>query len=121
MTRLQTEQLSHGSQAAVVGFPLGLLRELRTDHAGETGAVMIYHGVLAMSRDPGLRYFARHHLETEQRHLLLMHQVVPTKWRSWLLPSWRLAACFPRPFPPCLAPPPAYAPIPSLDTVVHHP
>ncbi|MEZ7815051.1 MAG: demethoxyubiquinone hydroxylase family protein [Burkholderiaceae bacterium] len=120
MTRLQTEQLSHGSQAAVVGFPLGLLRELRTDHAGETGAVMIYHGVLAMSRDPGLRNFARHHLETEQRHLLLMEQVVPTNWRSWLLPLWRLAGWLTGALPACFGPAAVYATIQIVETFVDH-
>ena len=120
MTRLQTEQLLHGSQAAAVGFPLGLLRELRTDHAGETGAVMIYHGVLAMSRDPGLRNFARHHLETEQRHLLLMEQVVPTNWRSWLLPLWRLAGWLTGALPACFGPAAVYATIQIVETFVDH-
>ena len=29
-------------------------KDLRSDHAGETGAVMIYNGILAVSRDPAL-------------------------------------------------------------------
>lgn len=32
-------------------WPQALQRELRTDHAGEAGAVMIYRGVLAVTRD----------------------------------------------------------------------
>jgi hypothetical protein len=40
---------------------------LQTDHAGETGAVMIYRGILAVTRDQTLRAFAHHHFETERR------------------------------------------------------
>ena len=33
-------------------LPAWLEAELRSDHAGETGAVLIYRGILAFSRDP---------------------------------------------------------------------
>ena len=46
-----------------------LVRDLRSDHAGETGAVWIYKGILAVSSDAELREFAREHLATERRHL----------------------------------------------------
>ena len=46
--------------------------ELRSDHAGETGAVAIYRGILAITRNPELRTFAEHHLATEQ-DLSLIH------------------------------------------------
>ncbi|GAP38762.1 hypothetical protein ISF6_5315 [Piscinibacter sakaiensis] len=72
-------------------LPLPLRRALRTDHAGETGAVMIYRGVLAVTRDPALRAFAAEHLATEARHLAEMDATVPARWRSRLLPCWRLA------------------------------
>ena len=56
-------------------------RELRASHAGETGAVWIYHGVLAANRlqqDQSIERFARAHLKTERQHLhefkLVSHQ-----------------------------------------------
>ncbi len=69
----------------------GLLEDLRSDHAGEAGAVMIYRGILAGSRDPGVRRFATDHLHTEQAHLQIMEALIPHTARSLLLPIWRVA------------------------------
>ena len=55
-----------------------MLPALRSDHAGETGAVQIYRGILAVTRLADVRNFARHHLATEQRHLQLMDDIFPT-------------------------------------------
>lgn len=72
-------------------MPDWLIGELRSNHAGETGAVAIYDGVLAVSRDGDLRAFAHRHRASEARHLDLMAGLVPQKARSRLLPLWRLA------------------------------
>ena len=50
-------------------LPAHLAGEMRSNHAGETGAVWIYKGVLAVSRDAEIRAFAEHHLATEETHL----------------------------------------------------
>ena len=71
--------------------PDDLLADLRSDHAGEAGAVEIYRGVLAVARDPELREFARGHLRTEQRHLEWMERLLPPPYRSRLLQLWRMA------------------------------
>lgn len=71
--------------------PTWLVRDLRSDHAGETGAVWIYKAILAISRDAEVRAFATRHLETEQRHLAQMEAWVPARQRSRLLPVWRVA------------------------------
>jgi hypothetical protein len=86
------------------GWPAALKRELRTDHAGEAGAVMIYRGVLAVARDDTLRAFAQHHLETESRHLALIEEVVPPSGRSRLLPLWRVAGWLTGALPACFGP-----------------
>lgn len=99
-------------------LPLDVLRELRTDHAGETGAVMIYRGVLAVARDPAVRDFAAHHLETELRHLKLVEQVVPPRWRSRLLPLWRVAGWLTGALPALCGPRAVYATIQSVETFV---
>ncbi len=45
--------------AAAATVHADLPGDIRSDHAGETGAVMIYRGILAASRDPAVREFAR--------------------------------------------------------------
>lgn len=68
-----------------------LSAELRSDHAGETGAVAIYTGILAISRNNAVQAFARNHRDTEKRHLALIETILPQSQRSLLLPLWRMA------------------------------
>ena len=75
----------------IATYPGWLIQELRSDHAGETGAVMIYRGILAVSRDPVVRQFALEHLETEQRHLALIEEILPPGQWSACLPIWKPA------------------------------
>lgn len=69
-----------------------LRKELRSDHAGESGAVWIYKGILKTSKDPVVLEFASHHLATEQRHLTFFEQWLPDGQKSRLIPIWRAAA-----------------------------
>jgi ubiquinone biosynthesis monooxygenase Coq7 len=68
-----------------------LSRELRSDHAGEAGAVAIYKGILAVTRSDEVRNFATRHLQTERRHLRFFDDFLPDRLRSRLLPVWRAA------------------------------
>ena len=68
-----------------------LRKDLRSDHAGETGAVMIYNGILAVSRDPALRSFASTHLETEQKHLAFFDSWLSKQDKSRLLLLWKVS------------------------------
>lgn len=72
-------------------FPVWLVAELRSDHAGEVGAVEIYRGALAATRDHGLRAAILRHMETEKRHLRAIEQVLDPADRSRLVSVWRLA------------------------------
>jgi len=74
-----------------LALPEALARDLQSDHAGETGAVFIYRGILALSRDPVVVGFARHHLETERRHLAFFERWLPASRHSALTPLWRLS------------------------------
>ncbi|MEM7365195.1 MAG: demethoxyubiquinone hydroxylase family protein [Pseudomonadota bacterium] len=68
------------------------VRELRSDHAGETGAVWIYRGILAVvRRDNVLREFCERHLATERRHLMDIERMLPVAEQSVLLRLWRVA------------------------------
>ena len=117
---LAVRPLWRGRSGSVVApaFPREVVRELRTDHAGETGAVMIYRGVLAVARDPELRAFAAHHLDTEQQHLGLIEAVVPPRDRSALLPLWRLSGWLTGAVPACFGPRAVYATIQTVETFV---
>ena len=79
------------SVKADCSYSLWLERELRSDHAGETGAVWIYRGVIAARPELILRQFCLRHLETEKRHLEKMNMLLEPKSRSALLPLWRAA------------------------------
>jgi ubiquinone biosynthesis monooxygenase Coq7 len=98
--------------------PASLWPELRSDHAGEAGAVEIYRGILAVSRDPGVRQFAQHHLRTESRHLELMEGLVPPSRRSRLLPLWRLAGRITGALPALCGPAAVYRTIAAVEEFV---
>lgn len=106
------------ASAGALALPGWLTAELRTDHAGETGAVCIYRGVLAVSRDAGVRAFAARHLATEQSHLTLIDAVLPGQARSRLLPLWRLAGWVTGALPACFGPRAVYATIAAVETFV---
>ena len=74
-----------------VRLPAWLTRDLRSDHAGETGAVAMYRGILAVSPCDNVRTFASEHLKTESNHLKLLETILPTADRSMSLPLWNFA------------------------------
>lgn len=67
----------------------GMIADLQSDHAGECGAVMIYRGVLDVSRNPAVRSFAEQHLLGELRHRAFFDEWLPTRHQSRLLPLWK--------------------------------
>ena len=99
-------------------LPPALAADLRTDHAGETGAVCIYRGVLAISRDAAVRDFARRHLATEQQHLTVIERWLPVADRSRLLPLWRLSGWLTGALPALFGPLAVYATIAAVETFV---
>ncbi len=101
-------------------IPSWVFADLRTDHAGEVGAVCIYQGVLRFARDPALRSFAEHHLLTEQKHLRLISAWLPSSQQSRLLPIWRLAGFLTGALPALFGPRAVYATIEAVETFVDH-
>jgi len=100
-------------------LPPALVVELRTDHAGESGAVMIYRGILAVARDPVLKAFASEHLATESRHLACIERIIPARWRSELLPLWRVAGWLTGAMPAMVGAQAVYATIQAVETFVN--
>ena len=105
---------------AFADLPRWLQQELRSDHAGEFGAVMIYHGVLAVSRDESARQFAERHLVTEQKHLELMEEIIPHNHRTRLLPIWRMMGWLTGAIPALFGRQAVFATIEAVETFVDH-
>lgn len=106
---------SHASR-----LPARLVSDLRTDHAGEIGAVMIYRGILATTRDAAVRGLAQGHLVTEAAHLAAIEQLLPPRHRSRLLPLWRAAGWLTGALPAWVGPRAVYATIEAVETFVDH-
>jgi len=99
-------------------LPAWILADLRSDHAGEVGAVCIYHGILLFAREPSLRAFAQTHLATEQHHLREIESWLPRESYSRLLPVWRLAGFVTGALPALLGPKAVYATIEAVENFV---
>ncbi|MBU3629357.1 demethoxyubiquinone hydroxylase family protein [Polynucleobacter sp. AP-Reno-20A-A9] len=98
-----------------------LERELRSDHAGETGAVYIYKGIIAVAtfrKEQELVDFARHHGATEAEHLQLIESVLQKRYRSHLLVPWRIAGWLTGAVPALFGKNAVYATIDAVETFV---
>jgi ubiquinone biosynthesis monooxygenase Coq7 len=112
------QRLAQAFEPPALHVPPALVGELRSDHAGETGAVWIYRGILAVSRDAGVREFARQHLATEQDHLRQITPLLPWPQRSRLLVPWRMAGWVTGALPALAGPRAVYATIAAVETFV---
>lgn len=101
-----------------LGLGEELRRDLRSDHAGETGAVWIYKGILAVTADAKLRDFARQHLATERQHLHFFESWLPPRARTRLTPVWRVAGWLLGALPAAVGPRAAYRTIEAVETFV---
>jgi 3-demethoxyubiquinol 3-hydroxylase len=98
-----------------------LEQELRSDHAGETGAVYIYKGIVAIARlsnDLELISFAKNHGATESEHVKLMESVLPKDLQSRLLLMWRIAGWLIGAVPALFGRKAVYATIAAVETFV---
>jgi len=99
-------------------LPAAVLADLRSDHAGEVGAVQIYRGVLAVARDGDLRAFAARHLATELLHLRRVRHWLPRSARSRLLPLWRVAGWLTGAMPALLGPRAVFVTVAAVERFV---
>lgn len=106
------------TDAPIADLPPALLRELRSDHAGELGAVWIYRGILAVTRDEGLRAFAQRHMAAEQAHLAFFLGALPARCRSRLAPLWRLSGWLLGALPALFGPRAAFRTVAAVETFV---
>jgi ubiquinone biosynthesis monooxygenase Coq7 len=98
-----------------------LQRELRSDHAGELGAVFIYRGMMQIAKlknDKLLIAFATAHGLTEAKHLAAIEDYLPAAQRSMLLVPWRIAGWLTGALPALFGSHAAYATVASVETFV---
>jgi 3-demethoxyubiquinol 3-hydroxylase len=99
-------------------LPKDLIADIRSDHAGETGAVYIYKGILAVTKNPEVIAFATHHLQTEQEHLRQINLLLPVLRRSVLLPGWKIAGFLTGALPAMFGANAVFATIEAVETFV---
>lgn len=90
MPELQID-LKHLNHLSLSGVSKQFEQELRCSHAGETGAVWIYRGILATHPRGELLAFASDHLAGESEHLRFFEQLQCCYRPSFMLPLWRIA------------------------------
>lgn len=117
--RLRPHLQRWARSAEVAHLPADMVADLRTDHAGETGAVAIYQGILWASRNPQVREFAHRHLHTEQQHLELMNALLPPLRRSFLLPVWKAAGFLTGALPSLVGPHAVFATVDAVENFVN--
>ena len=98
--------------------PTWLVAELRSDHAGETGAVWIYKGILAVSNEIMVREFSEHHLATEKEHLELIESLLDRKDRSLLIPFWKFSGFLTGALPALMGPRVVFATVSAVEKFV---
>jgi demethoxyubiquinone hydroxylase (CLK1/Coq7/Cat5 family) len=101
-------------------LPPTMVGDMRSNQAGETGAVWIYRGILAATRDASVREFASAHLETEAKHLLGINALLPALRRSKLLILWRIAGFLTGSIPALFGPKAVFATIEAVETFVEY-
>ncbi len=100
------------------GLDDAAVSDLRSDHAGEVGAVAIYKGILAVARDEEIKLFAHQHLATEQQHLAFFERLLPSAEQSRLLPVWRVAGFLTGALPALIGPRAVFVTIEAVESFV---
>jgi len=114
-------EAARGPDARMPGLSTHLERELRSDHAGETGAVWIYRGITTVAswrKDEALLAFSRRHRATEEEHLRLVEAWLPPARRSFLLGPWRIAGWLTGALPALFGSKAVYGTIAAVETFV---
>ena len=70
--------------------PKFMIKWMRSNHAGETGAVWIYKGAGCIFWNKKIFKMSKEHILTETNHLILMENLLNSDERSKLLLLWRI-------------------------------
>ena len=70
--------------------PKNMVGWMRSNHAGETGAVWIYLGAKCIFWNKKIKVMSKEHYQTEKNHLIIMNHLLSNKSKSKLLILWRI-------------------------------
>ena len=87
---MKNSQIISQYKADNVEIPQELTAEMRSNHAGETGAVWIYVAATLAFWSPKIQEMAKSHGKTELNHLMVMEHLVAKNQRSKLIFLWKI-------------------------------
>ena len=76
--------------ASDISIPKNMVGWMRSNHAGETGAVWIYLGARCIFWNKKIKIMSKEHYQTEKNHLIIMNHLLSNKSKSKLLILWRI-------------------------------
>jgi ubiquinone biosynthesis monooxygenase Coq7 len=77
-------------KASNISVPMSMIGWMRSNHAGETGAVWIYIGSRCVFWNKDIKKMSREHYQTEKNHLIIMNHLLKNQNKSKLLLIWRV-------------------------------
>ena len=79
-------------RASDISIPKEMVGWMRSNHAGETGAVWIYLGAKCIFWNKQIQNMSKEHYHTEKNHLIVMTHILSnkSKSKSKLLLLWRI-------------------------------
>ena len=77
-------------KASNISVPMSMIGWMRSNHAGETGAVWIYIGSRCVFWNKDIKKMSREHCQTEKNHLIIMNHLLKNQNKSKLLLIWRI-------------------------------
>ena len=77
-------------KASNISIPKNMVGWMRSNHAGETGAVWIYLGAKCIFWNRKIQAMSKEHYQTEKNHLIVMNYILNKKSKSKLLILWRI-------------------------------
>ena len=77
-------------KASNISVPMSMIGWMRSNHAGETGAVWIYIGSRCVFWNKDIKKMSREHYQAEKNHLIIMNHLLKNQNKSKLLLIWRV-------------------------------
>ena len=87
---MENFELIEKYNASDISIPKNMVGWMRSNHAGETGAVWIYLGAKCIFWNKKIKVMSKEHYQTEKNHLIIMNHLLSNKSKSKLLILWRI-------------------------------
>ena len=87
---MENFELIEKYNASDISIPKNMVGWMRSNHAGETGAVWIYLGAKCIFWNKKIKLMSKEHYQTEKNHLIIMNHLLSNKNKSKLLILWRI-------------------------------